>query len=418
MLPGLNRRMIGAALLLSGIVAAPALADVKAGVEAWSRGDYAAAVREWEGPAGAGDPDAMFNLAQAYRLGRGVAVDLPRAEQLYARAAAAGHLQAADTYGLMLFQDGRREAALPYVTDAARRGDARSQYLLGIAHFNGDLVEKDWVRAYALMILANGAGLPQAGPALAEMDSHIPMAERQQAAGLAIQLRADAEATRAAELAAAELGGPSLAAASAPPASPGTSAAGVPRPIASVAVSPSVAAAREAVAEATRATGAESPADAGASFARADTAPARSAAAPAASASRAPGSGVDPDDVGASFARSSPAPAPAPVARAAAPAPAAPARSEPAARQPAPERVAASGGPWRVQLGAFAVAGNAERLWQRLSGRAELAGAQRLMVSAGNVTRLQAGGYPSREAADAACRALKRAGQDCLVTRG
>jgi TPR repeat protein len=39
----------------------------------------------------------------------------------------------------MLFQDGRREAALPYVRDAARRGDPRSQYLLGIAYFNGDL---------------------------------------------------------------------------------------------------------------------------------------------------------------------------------------------------------------------------------------------------------------------------------------
>ena len=53
----------------------PRWADVKAGVEAWSRGDYAAAVHEWQGPAAAGDPDAMFNLAQAYRLGRGVPQD-------------------------------------------------------------------------------------------------------------------------------------------------------------------------------------------------------------------------------------------------------------------------------------------------------------------------------------------------------
>src|SRR5690242_8601879 len=135
----------GAAALLA-LAGAPALADVKTGVDAWSRGDYAAAVGEWEGLAAAGDPDAMFNLGQAYRLGRGVATDLKRAEDLYAQAAAKGHLQAADTYGLMLFQDGRREEALPYVREAARRGDARSQYLLGIAHFNGDLVGKDWTR--------------------------------------------------------------------------------------------------------------------------------------------------------------------------------------------------------------------------------------------------------------------------------
>src|SRR6186713_2724186 len=107
MLRHLNKSGWGAAVLLAAFAAAPAAADVKAGVDAWSRGDYTAAVREWEGPAAAGDPDAMFNLGQAYRLGRGVATDLKRAEALYAQAAAKGHLQAADTYGLMLFQDGR-----------------------------------------------------------------------------------------------------------------------------------------------------------------------------------------------------------------------------------------------------------------------------------------------------------------------
>jgi cell division protein FtsN len=388
MLAKLNGRAL-AAMLLAGAVAAPALADVRAGVEAWSRGDYAAAVREWEVPAGAGDADAMFNLAQAYRLGRGVPVDLKRAERLYAQAAAAGHVQAADTYGLMLFQDGRREQALPYVADAASRGDARSQYLLGIAHFNGDLVEKDWVRAYALLILANDAGLPQAGQALAEMDLHVPMADRQQAAGLAIELRTEADAARAAELAAAELAGPSLAAAeTAVPPRGGTSSSGLPRPIASVAVSPSIAAARAAVAEASEATGTESPAEAGATFARA--AP-REDAAPPQVASRG----------------ESPSPRPV-VAR--------PASATPSARPPA--AVAARAGPWRVQLGAFSVRRNAEQLWQRLSKRSELAGAERLMVSAGSVTKLQAGGYPTRSAADAACRTLKQSGHDCLVTRG
>jgi hypothetical protein len=62
------KRLRGIALLGATALfcaAQPALADVKAGVDAWSRGDYAVAVREWRGPAEAGDPDAMFNLAQA-----------------------------------------------------------------------------------------------------------------------------------------------------------------------------------------------------------------------------------------------------------------------------------------------------------------------------------------------------------------
>jgi TPR repeat protein len=353
------------ALLAAPLASGPSLADVKRGVDAWSQGDYALAVREWEGPAAAGDADAMFNLGQAYRLGRGVPADPRRAEALYARAAAAGHVKAADTYGLMLFQDGRREAALPYVEAAAARGDPRSQYLLGVAHFNGEIVARDWVRAYALLTMAQSQGLPQAGPALAQMDQHIPLAQRQQAAGLAVQMQREAEAERGRTLAAAELGADDTA----PPAV----AASVPRasrPVGTTSVSPSVAAAREAVAQASQATGTESPAEAGASYAR--PAPARS-------------------ETRVAAARPTPAPA-----------------------RPA---VAAASGPWQVQLGAFAVDGNAEKLWARLSGRSELAGRQRLLVPAGRVTKLLAAGYPTRAAADAACRSLKSSGQDCLVTR-
>jgi cell division septation protein DedD len=338
-------------------------------------------MREWEAPAAAGDPDAMFNLAQAYRLGRGTAADPERAEALYARAAAAGHLQAADTYGLMLFQNGRREAALPYVQSAAGRGDPRAAYLLGIAHFNGDIVPKDWVRAYALLTLANGQGLPQAAQALAQMDQHIPLTQRQQGAGLAVDLQRRADATRGRELAAADLEtGPSAAVAQAPtPTQAPVVVASMPRapqPIATSAVSPSVAAARASVAEASQATGIENPAEAGASHAR---------PAPAA-----------PQPQVAAAANPQPQPQPQPPARAA---------------------TAATDGPWRVQLGAFSVRGNAERLWTKLSGRSELAGRTRLMIPAGRVTKLQAGGYASRDSAQAACRSLQRTGQECLVTR-
>ena len=74
-------------------------------------------------------------------------------------------------------------------------------------------------------------------------------------------------------------------------------------------------------------------------------------------------------------------------------------------------------GPWKVQLGAFGVPGNAERLWEKLSGRAEIKGRSRLLVKSGRLTVLSAGGYQSRSEAEAACSALKRAEQDCLVAR-
>lgn len=395
---------LGAGLLA---LAAPAMADVKAGVDAWTNGDYATAVREWREPAARGDADAQFNLAQAYRLGRGVELNPQQAEVLYAKAAAQGHIKAADNYGLLMFQDGRREAALPYVTAAADRGDPRAQYLIGIAHFNGDLVPKDWVRAYALLTLANGAALPQAAPAIQQMDTFIPLAQRQQAQVLAQQLKRETDARRAQQMAALDLTmgreagegvavPPQVAAATRQPNLPPRGAGRIPAAIPSVAVSPSVAAAQAAIAEAERVTGTESPASAGADFARPAAAGTQVAAAPT----------VTPPVQGAPRT-----PRPQPPQPQSAPPPAA----TPAAT-PAPAASAASG-PWKVQLGAFGVKSNADKLWGRLSGNAALAGKDKLLVPAGNVTKLLAGGYSSRGAAQSACDALKRSGQECLVTR-
>lgn len=374
--------------------AGAAHADVKSGVDAWSAGDYARAVAEWQTPAAKGDADAMFNLAQAYRLGRGVKEDLKQAENYYARAAAKGHLKAADNYGLLLFQDGRREQAMPYVKAAAQRGDPRSQYLLGIAHFNGDLVAKDWVRAYALLTLANAAGLPQAGPGLKQMDDFVPLAQRQQAQSLAAQMRTAADAARGSQLAAADLDGGASTAATPPPAKVAVvqpaalPATRLPTSVEQVAVAPSVAAAEAAVAEAARATGTESPANAGAGFAR-----------PAAAT-----------PISATPVRVAAPVSPAPVRVAqTTPPKAAPAASSASAPSPS--------GPWKLQLGAFSVAGGADRAWVQASGKAALAGKEKVKLPAGNLTRLLAAGWPSQASAQAACNQLKAAGQTCIVTR-
>jgi uncharacterized protein len=199
-LSGLVLRLLGAKMNRSAIciismlamIASPAPADVKAGVDAWSRGDYAAAVKEWRQAAIAGDPDAQFNMGQAYKLGRGVPVDLQLAEDWYRRAALQGHLQAEDNYGLVMFQNGNRERALPFVEKSAARGEPRAQYLLGTALFNGDMVKKDWPRAYALMTRASALGLAPASASLAQMDKYIPLDQRQKGLILARDLEATA----------------------------------------------------------------------------------------------------------------------------------------------------------------------------------------------------------------------------------
>lgn len=368
-------------------VAAPAFADVKAGVDAWSRGDYDAAIREWKAPADKGDSDAQFNLGQAYKLGRGVPQDLRKAEELFAKAAEQGHMPASDNYGLLLFQRGEHARALPYIASAADRGDPRAQYLLGLAYFNGENVTKDWVRAYALVSLAQRAGLPQAVPALAQMDKHIPLEQRQQSVKLATQLDAAADANRARQMAAVDLGGsvPSVGASRA------TSMAGPNFPAGSQ--PPKVPPAPKA-------------ATAGSDYTR--IGPAQPKLPPIADVLNA---------VGLSPAQ----PAPAPSRPILIKAPAKPADPKPAPTRPVleqPVRTAASAtGAWRVQLGAFGIAGNADALWNRVKNRPELAGHGKILAPAGRLQKIQAGGFASQGDAQAACRRLTAAGFTCIPVR-
>ena len=191
-----NRQLLaGAAALMMGFGAVPAFADVKGGVDAWQRGDFAGAIREWRPLADRGDPDAQFNMGQAYRLGRGVPADLKIAQSWYQKAAAQGHEQAQANYGLMLYEGGRRTEAMSWIKKAADRGDPRSQYVLGIELSNGDLLPRDLPRAYALMMRASSQGVPAAGQALAQMDKFVPAGARQKGAVLAQQIARGAVST-------------------------------------------------------------------------------------------------------------------------------------------------------------------------------------------------------------------------------
>jgi cell division septation protein DedD len=174
-------------------IGAPALAQsVEAGIEAWQAGNYAEAIRNWRPRADAGDQDAQFNLGHAYRLGRGVPQNMNLAEQWYERAARSGHVEAQAMYGLILFQNGRRQEAMPFVQRAAENGDARAQYVYGTALFNGDIVTRDWARAYAFMTSAAAQGLPYAQSQLAEIERHITDQDRARGTELAQALRSQA----------------------------------------------------------------------------------------------------------------------------------------------------------------------------------------------------------------------------------
>src|SRR5947199_2095169 len=154
--------LVAASAAALALASGPAWADVKTGVVAWQRGDFAAAVAEWRPLADRGDADAQYNLGQAYKLGRGVPADLHIAQTWYEKAAQQGHPQAAANLGLILFQNGEKQRAIPWLKMAAEADDPRAEYVLGTALFNGDIAGKDWPRAYALMSRAAAQGCPRA----------------------------------------------------------------------------------------------------------------------------------------------------------------------------------------------------------------------------------------------------------------
>lgn len=398
-------RLLALPLIAATTLAAPAWADVKDGVDAWQAGNYQGAVAEWRPLALAGDADAQFNLGQAYKLGRGVPADLTQAESWYRRAAKQGHLQAEDNLGLVLFTANRREEAMEYIARSAARGEPRAQYVLGTAHFNGDFAAHDWPRAYALTKRASDAGLDIASARLAQLDRLIPLEQRQR--GLAMlpgiekeEARARLAAVNAAAPAPAKPAPSPIKTASLPASTPGTSYA--PPPVIAATPATPVAAPPKDLKPAAQAA-ADAAAEAAAA-ARSATAAAAPESQPAAAAPTKPGTTYTaPPESGALPPKADPKPAPvktAPVKTA----------------EAKPVTVHKGGSPWRAQLGAFGVEANARNLWASLEKKYPAVAAQQpVLTKAGKLTRLQAGGFANKGAAESFCATLRKGGQSCLV---
>ena len=183
---------LGIAVAILGVFVAPAslaaTPTVKAGVEAWQKGDHAGAVAVWRNLAEKGDADAAFNLGQAFRLGRGVPADSAQAKRWFETAANKGHVDAQVSLGLLLFDSGERGAAMSWLKKAADKGEPRALLVVGTALFNGDGIKQDRVLGYAYVSRAAAQGLAPASSTLADMDTIMPLEERRK--GVAIALAA------------------------------------------------------------------------------------------------------------------------------------------------------------------------------------------------------------------------------------
>ena len=100
--------------------------DFQKGVDAYDKGDYATALKEFMPLAEQGDASAQYNLGQIYRQGLGVPEDY--------------------------------KTAVKWNTLAAEQGHAKAQYNLGVTYALGQGVIEDKVYAHMWANIANSNG--------------------------------------------------------------------------------------------------------------------------------------------------------------------------------------------------------------------------------------------------------------------
>jgi cell division septation protein DedD len=322
----------------------------------------------------------MFNMAQAYRMGRGVPQNTETAIDYYRRAADKGHVGAMTNLGITLYQEGRKTEALNQLRQAADKGDLRAAYVLGVATFGGDGAPRNPALGYAYVAHARDGGLAVASP---------------QAARMATLMSADDRAKGEAAAAALASGKP-VAVVLAEMAAPRAAPEAVQLADASVAQSGEAETEDEAEA--------------------APEAPAKAAARKPATPEKAKGTAKS--DAGEAAAAKEKA---EPKGKAGAKGKAGSEEKTAAKDKAGPKEKAADrqAEGWKVQLGAYANEGAARTAWATLvSQSAKLLKGQKPGYSPrGGLVRLQVGPYADRAEAAELCTKLAAAGRPCFVTR-
>jgi uncharacterized protein len=136
--------------------------NYKTGSDAYERGNYATALREWQPLAEQGEADAQVGLGWLYTNGQGVPQDYAQALYWYEKAAKQGNQHAQVNLGTFynlghgVPQDYLK--ALVWFRLAADQGNALAQVKLGAMYEDGKGVLQNLVQAYKWYYLASASG--------------------------------------------------------------------------------------------------------------------------------------------------------------------------------------------------------------------------------------------------------------------
>lgn len=123
------------------VASSPLPADFEAGLKAYTAGDYATALKEWQPLADQGAPHAQYNLGLLYARGHGLPQDFTKAAEFYRKAAEQGIVEAQYNLGV-LYGNGQgvvkdEAEATRWFLKAAQQGDVNAANSLGNIYDEG-----------------------------------------------------------------------------------------------------------------------------------------------------------------------------------------------------------------------------------------------------------------------------------------
>jgi TPR repeat protein len=155
-------------IVLMSLLISPASAqDYVKAFNAYSRGDYALAQREFRSLAQRGSVLAQYKLGLMFNNGEGVRRDFGEAVIWFSRAATYGYAPAQRSLGVK-YEKGQGvkrsySEAVRWYRHGADQGDAKAQYRLGRMYVMGRGVRRDYTEAVAWFNLAAAQGIEDAG---------------------------------------------------------------------------------------------------------------------------------------------------------------------------------------------------------------------------------------------------------------
>ena len=158
MIMGAPAAWIFVALAMALTLVAAVAGSFEEGVDAYSNGDYVAAVGLWRPLAERGDSASQHNLGVVYRDGQGVARDHAEAAKWFQLAAGQGNADSQTSLGI-LYYDGlgvprNHVEAAKWFRMAADRGDAVAQNNLSVMYALGEGVPRDLLKTHMWFSLA------------------------------------------------------------------------------------------------------------------------------------------------------------------------------------------------------------------------------------------------------------------------